>query len=135
MVDFRAKRVVVTYLCCPEPYPEVHYTMVFKRHSAYYVYFTVLPCVMLAVLSLLVFYLPPDCGEKLTLSITNLLALVVFQQIIAENMPPSEDAPIIGMNNGAFRVPAISSQYTESWTDCTNLSKRAFVHAHQVHTR
>ena len=49
------------------------------------------------MMSLLVFYLPPDCGEKLTLSITNLLALVVFQQIIAENMPPSgDDSPIIG---------------------------------------
>ncbi|XP_072014930.1 acetylcholine receptor subunit beta-like [Amphiura filiformis] len=57
----------------------------------------VLPCLLLSILSLLVFYLPPDCGEKLTLSITNLLALVVFQQIIAENMPPSsDDSPLIG---------------------------------------
>ena len=45
----------------------------------------------------MVFYLPPDCGEKLTLSITNLLALVVFQQMISETMPPSsDDAPILG---------------------------------------
>ena len=54
----------------------------------------------ISVLSLLVFYLPAECGEKLTLSITNLLALVVFQQLIAESMPPSgEDPPLIGKKN------------------------------------
>ena len=97
MVAVRTKRKVVKYLCCPEPYPEVHYRVIFKRHHEFYIYYMVLPCVFLSALSLLVFYLPPDCGEKLTLSITNLLALVVFQQIIAENMPPSsDDSPIIG---------------------------------------
>ncbi|XP_072014246.1 neuronal acetylcholine receptor subunit alpha-10-like [Amphiura filiformis] len=97
MVAVRAKRLVVTYLCCPEPYPEIHYLLVFKRHAAFYIFYMVLPCLFLSILSLLVFYLPPDCGEKLTLSITNLLALVVFQQIIAENMPPSaEESPVIG---------------------------------------
>ena len=45
----------------------------------------------------MVFFLPPECGEKLTLSITNLLAMVVFQQLIAETMPPTgDDSPIIG---------------------------------------
>ena len=97
MVAVRAKRVVVTYLCCPEPYPNIIYRLVFTRYPLFYIYYMVLPCLFLSVLSLLVFYLPPDCGEKLTLSITNLLALVVFQQNIAENMPPSaEDSPVVG---------------------------------------
>ena len=43
----------------------------------------------------MVFYLPSDCGEKLTLSITNLLALVVFQQVISDSMPPNGDEPPI----------------------------------------
>ena len=97
MVAVRPKRVVTVYLCCPEPYPELHIRLVFKRHAAFYIYYMVLPCLFLSILSLLVFYLPPDCGEKLTLSITNLLALVVFQQLIAENMPPSsQQSPVIG---------------------------------------
>ncbi|XP_072014951.1 neuronal acetylcholine receptor subunit beta-3-like [Amphiura filiformis] len=97
LVAFRSRRIVTKYLCCPAPYPEVQYRLVFKRHAAFYIYYMVLPCLFLSILSLLVFYLPPDCGEKLTLSITNLLALVVFQQIIAENMPPSsDDSPVIG---------------------------------------
>ncbi|XP_072021464.1 neuronal acetylcholine receptor subunit alpha-2-like [Amphiura filiformis] len=97
MVAVRSRRIVTTYLCCPEPYPEIQYRLVFKRYPTFYLFYMVLPCVFLSVLSLLVFYLPPNCGEKLTLSITNLLALVVFQQLIAENMPPSsDDSPVIG---------------------------------------
>ena len=57
----------------------------------------------------MVFYLPPDCGEKLTLSITNLLALVVFQQMISETMPPSgDDAPILG--NQVLSMHSLSKQ-------------------------
>ncbi|XP_072021495.1 uncharacterized protein [Amphiura filiformis] len=97
MVAVRQKGRIFTFACCPEPYTEIHYRLVFKRHATFYIFYMVLPCVFLSILSLLVFYLPPDCGEKLTLSITNLLALVVFQQIIAENMPPSsDDSPVIG---------------------------------------
>ncbi|XP_072028697.1 neuronal acetylcholine receptor subunit alpha-10-like [Amphiura filiformis] len=83
------------YSCCPNNFSEVVYTLTFRRHPEFYVIHLVLPCVFLSVLALLVFYLPPDCGEKLTLAITNLLALVVFQQVIAEHLPPSGDAPII----------------------------------------
>ena len=97
LVAVRPKRVVTIYLCCPEPYPELHIRLVFKRHAAFYINYLMLPCLFLSILSLLVFYLPPDCGEKLTLSITNMLALVVFQQLIAQNMPPSSDqSPVIG---------------------------------------
>ncbi|XP_072041536.1 neuronal acetylcholine receptor subunit alpha-3-like [Amphiura filiformis] len=97
MVAVRTKRVIVKYLCCLEPYPEVHYILVFKRHADFYVYYMILPCFLLSILSLVVFYLPSDCGEKLQYSATNLLALIVFQQIIAGNIPPtSDDSPLIG---------------------------------------
>ena len=96
-ISFKTRREVITYPCCPTPYYELVYTLIFRRDSSFYVAYLILPCVFLSALSLLVFYLPPDCGEKLTLSITNLLALVVFQQLIAETMPPSgEGSPIIG---------------------------------------
>ncbi|XP_072016672.1 neuronal acetylcholine receptor subunit alpha-10-like [Amphiura filiformis] len=91
------RREVTKYQCCPEPYYDLIYTIIFRRNSSFYITYLILPCVFLAALSLLVFYLPPDCGEKLTLSITNLLALVVFQQLVAETMPPSgEESPILG---------------------------------------
>ena len=105
MKGVRTKRIMHIYLCCPEPYPMIIFRLVFSRYSQFYISYMILPCVFLSVLSLLVFYLPPECGEKLTLSITNLLALVVFQQIIAENIPPSaDDSPVIGKYRCVIRV-------------------------------
>ena len=91
------ERVVHFWNCCPEPYPEIHYTLLLRRRPIFYVVNIILPCIFISALSLLVFILPAECGEKVSLSITNLLALVVFQQLIAETMPPSgDDPPIIG---------------------------------------
>ena len=97
MVSVKVRHQTTWYSCCPDDFSEVVYRLIFKRRAEFYVIHLILPVMFLSMLSLLVFYLPPDCGEKLTLSITNLLALVVFQQIISENMPPSgDDSPIIG---------------------------------------
>ena len=52
---------------------------------------------LLSVLTLTGFCLPPDSGEKITLGLTVLLAFSVFMLLIAENMPPtSEYVPLIG---------------------------------------
>ncbi|XP_072030313.1 neuronal acetylcholine receptor subunit alpha-6-like [Amphiura filiformis] len=97
MVSVKVRKGTKKYLCCPEPYYELNYRLIFKRQYEFYVLYLILPCVFLSSLSLMVFYLPPECGEKLTLSITNLLAMVVFQQLIAETMPPTgDDSPLIG---------------------------------------
>ena len=97
-VSFTSDLETIVYPCCPRtPYYELVFTIIFRRNPSFYVSYLILPCIFLSGLSLLVFYLPPDCGEKLTLSITNLLSLVVFQQLIAETMPPTaEENPILG---------------------------------------
>ncbi|KAK3851245.1 hypothetical protein Pcinc_042091 [Petrolisthes cinctipes] len=60
-------------------------------------YNVVLPCMMMSVLTLLVFCLPPDSGEKIALGVTVLLAFSVFMLAIAEKMPEtSESIPLIG---------------------------------------
>ena len=43
-------------------------------------------------LTVLSFYLPPDSGERLSLVITNLLAMTVFMLLVAEIIPPTSDA-------------------------------------------
>ena len=45
-----------------------------------------------AGLTILSFYLPPDSGERLSLVITNLLAMTVFMLLVAEIIPPTSDA-------------------------------------------
>jgi len=52
--------------------------------------------VLISFLSIFVFYLPTDAGEKMTLSISILLALVVFLLLISKILPPtSTNIPLI----------------------------------------
>ena len=54
---------------------------------------------MISFLAPLGFYLPADSGEKVSLGVTVMLALTVFQLLVAEIMPPSENVPLIGKGN------------------------------------
>ncbi|XP_072023371.1 neuronal acetylcholine receptor subunit alpha-9-like [Amphiura filiformis] len=86
--DVVGQREIVDY----DPFgffPEILYTVVLKRLPWYYVISLLLPGIMLSVLNLLTFILPTASGEKVSLGITNLLALVLFQQLIGNLLPPS----------------------------------------------
>jgi len=91
-----ATRNVITYGCCSEPYPDVTYTLLLRRRASFYIFNLLLPCLMVSFLAPLGFYLPADSGEKVSLGVTVLLALTVFQLLVAESMPPSESVPLIG---------------------------------------
>uniref|UniRef100_A0A1A7X2X5 Cholinergic receptor, nicotinic, alpha 10 n=2 Tax=Nothobranchiidae TaxID=405002 RepID=A0A1A7X2X5_9TELE len=91
-----AKRNIVLYGCCADPYPDVTYTLKLKRRASFYVFNLLIPCVMISFLAPLGFYLPADSGEKVSLGVTVMLALTVFQLLVAEIMPPSENVPLIG---------------------------------------
>lgn len=104
LLEARLIRNVVFYSCCPEPFPDLTVTLKIRRKILYYMVNVVLPCVMMSVLTLLVFCLPPESGEKIALGITVLLAFSVFMLAIAEKMPEtSESIPLIGKN--AFFFP------------------------------
>ena len=80
-------------------YPYIAY-----RKSLYFMFYVISPCAMMAVMGLLVFLMPPDCGEKLSVGITMLLALVVFAQIIAESLPAtSRYIPLIGTWSSPYK--------------------------------
>ena len=79
-----------------KPVPELVYSLYLKRRSLYHVLHVLLPCLLLSILNLLVYVLPPEAGEKIGLGITNLLALVLFQELVTDTLPPSSDnSPII----------------------------------------
>uniref|UniRef100_A0A3Q4AFR4 Uncharacterized protein n=1 Tax=Mola mola TaxID=94237 RepID=A0A3Q4AFR4_MOLML len=84
------------YDCCPEPYPDVTFTLVMRRRTVYYGLNLLIPCVLISTLALLVFVLPADSGEKISLGITVLLSLTVFMLLVAEIMPATSDSvPLI----------------------------------------
>nr|XP_054586962.1 neuronal acetylcholine receptor subunit alpha-10 isoform X1 [Nothobranchius furzeri] len=91
-----SKRNVILYGCCSEPYPDITFTLHLKRRASFYIFNLLLPCMMISFLAPLGFYLPADSGEKVSLGVTVLLALTVFQLLVAESMPPSESVPLIG---------------------------------------
>ncbi|XP_036407775.1 neuronal acetylcholine receptor subunit alpha-9-II-like [Megalops cyprinoides] len=91
-----ATKNVIMYGCCSDPYPDITYTVLLKRRSSFYIFNLLIPCVMISFLAPLGFYLPADSGEKVSLGVTVLLALTVFQLMVAESMPPSESVPLIG---------------------------------------
>lgn len=99
-----ATKNIIMYGCCADPYPDITYTVLLQRRSSFYIFNLLLPCFLISFLAPLGFYLPADSGEKVSLGVTVLLALTVFQLMVAESMPPSESVPLIG------RSPPVSSQ-------------------------
>ncbi|XP_013885502.1 neuronal acetylcholine receptor subunit alpha-10 [Austrofundulus limnaeus] len=91
-----AKKNVILYGCCSDPYPDITFTLHLKRRASFYIFNLLIPCMMISILAPLGFYLPADSGEKISLGVTVLLALTVFQLLVAESMPPSESVPLIG---------------------------------------
>ena len=91
-------RNVVYYSCCPEPFPDVTITVIIRRKILYYTYNVILPCMMLSILTLMVFCIPPDSSEKIALGVTVLLSFSVFMLAISEKLPEtSESIPLLGI--------------------------------------
>ncbi|XP_030837137.1 neuronal acetylcholine receptor subunit alpha-9-like [Strongylocentrotus purpuratus] len=121
---------VLKWECCPNPWIEAHYLLLFQRQSRYYVitvivpsttlslvsllvffmppdkfyrqsrYYVItviVPSTTLSLVSLLVFFMPPDSEEKVTLASSNLLAMLLFQELVSTSMPPiGNQFPLIG---------------------------------------
>ncbi|XP_078589983.1 neuronal acetylcholine receptor subunit alpha-10-like [Branchiostoma floridae x Branchiostoma japonicum] len=86
------------YSCCPDdPWPNIELHVHLTRRRLFYIINMVVPCLDLLVLNLAAFYIPPDSGERLGFTITVLLSLVVFQQLLTTQLPAtSTSTPMLG---------------------------------------
>lgn len=92
-----AKRKAIFYNCCIEPFIDITFNITLRRKTLFYTFNLIIPCVAISFLSILVFYLPSDSGEKVSLSISIMLSLVVFFLLLAEIIPPTSLAvPLLG---------------------------------------
>ena len=117
LLESRVERRVKRYTCCPEPFPDVIFYLHLRRRTTYYTFNIIVPCVILSILTLGSFFLPPVCGEKVTLGLTVLLAFSVFMLLIAESMPTtSEFVPLIGKqtedpSNARYRATTLETRH------------------------
>lgn len=97
ILSISAQKNIKYYNCCPEPYFDIYFNITIRRKTLFYTVNLLIPCVNISFLSVLVFYLPSDSGEKLTLGISILVALLVFYLLLIELIPPSSLViPLLG---------------------------------------
>ncbi|XP_052791604.1 acetylcholine receptor subunit alpha-like 1 [Mya arenaria] len=97
IINVTARRKEKYYPCCPEPFPDITFNITIRRRTLFYTINLIMPCVAISCLTVLVFYLPSASGEKITLSISILLALTVFFLLLSDiNPPTSITIPLIG---------------------------------------
>lgn len=96
LVSVNATKNVVKYSCCKYPYVDITFRVHIRRRPLFYVQNLILPCILLATLTVFSFSLPPGSGERIALVITLLLGLTVYMLIFTENIPQtSEVVPLI----------------------------------------
>ncbi|XP_029643728.2 neuronal acetylcholine receptor subunit alpha-10 [Octopus sinensis] len=80
------------YSCCKYTFSEVVFTIRLSRKPAIQLLNLIYPCMIISGITLIGFFLPPESGEKVSVSVTVLLSLAVFQLVITENLPPNSDS-------------------------------------------
>ncbi len=71
--------------------------VILQRLPLFYVFNIGFPIILLLAIGGFAFCLPPDSGDKINLTITIFLALIVFIMVIMDHMPPTSQAiPLLG---------------------------------------
>ncbi|KAI6233863.1 Acetylcholine receptor subunit alpha-type unc-38 [Aphelenchoides fujianensis] len=98
--DSGARRSAKTYQsCCPDQgaFVYVNFYLSLRRKPLFYTVNLVFPCVGISFLTILVFYLPSESGEKVSLCINILVALTMFFLLLIEIIPANSiSLPFVG---------------------------------------
>ena len=76
---------------------DIFFNITLRRKTLFYTVNLIVPCVGISYLTVLVFYLPADSGEKIALCINILLSQTMFFLLISEIIPSTSLAlPLLG---------------------------------------
>lgn len=81
------RRHWLKYPCCDAPFIDITYYLHLRRKTLFYTVNLIIPCVGISFLTLFVFYLPSDSGEKMVMCISTLISLNVFFLLLVELIP------------------------------------------------
>ncbi|XP_060912477.1 acetylcholine receptor subunit epsilon isoform X1 [Labrus mixtus] len=92
------KKINLRYSPDDLEYQEILFNIIIQRKPLFYVINIILPCSLISSLVVLAYFLPAQAGgQKLTVSISVLLAQTVFLFLIAQKIPEtSKSTPLIG---------------------------------------
>ena len=81
-------------------FPRLTFSLYLQRKPQYYLINIVTPTLLCVIIAIMVFWLPPESGEKVSLGITVLLAFSVFQLVVANSTPKTSDfTPLLSKSN------------------------------------
>lgn len=69
LLDSPAIKNVEKYPCCEEPFPDLTFYIVVERIPIFYMIILIIPCILLSLLTLVSFWLPPETPAKILLGI------------------------------------------------------------------
>ncbi|RTG86235.1 nicotinic acetylcholine receptor, invertebrate [Schistosoma bovis] len=97
------KRNIQTYGGEDQTYIDVTIYVYMQRRALYYMFNIIIPCMIMSMMALLVFTLPPEANEKIVLGVTTLLSLTMLLQLVADKLPQTSSGnPVLG---GIVYVP------------------------------
>jgi hypothetical protein len=78
-------------------YTVITYYLVVYRNPGFYTYLLIVPCILLAFLTMVVFWLPPESPSKIILGMNIFTAFFLLLLLLAELVPTStNEVPYIG---------------------------------------
>ncbi len=78
-------------------YAMITYYLILYRNPGFYTYLLIYPCVLLAILTMVVFWLPPETPSKIILGMNLFSAFFLLLLLLAELVPTStNEVPFIG---------------------------------------
>ena len=82
-----ASKLLKNYAGSLEPFPMWRFTILIRRKFLFYTVNLIIPLISHAFITILVFYIPANSHQKMSLSINILLSLTVFFLMLAEIIP------------------------------------------------
>lgn len=95
LVKYGSQVNIKYYSCCPDPYYDVTFNYSITRKPGYYNMNIILPTFATATLIIMTLFIPWDSGERISFAVTVMLAIVVYLLILSENLPKSNQRPLL----------------------------------------